>query len=201
MSIKSFFRRAGRLFHRDQNLHRLHVRAQMFGALSKMERNGLIVWDSRNRRLFIVESLAQVYISLGREQWQNFLLNASDYVNFTIAQTQAEQDRINAEMKAVRAAKRKHPLITKAEIERVRIEARTAIEPREKIKGQFEEFEFFIIRSNSYPSDVNSDTAAAEHEAAGHIISVGHINTNTGTLEMALWDDIKSRLTDTSEKK
>lgn len=173
----------------------------MFGALSKMERNGLIVWDSRNRRLFIVESLAQVYIALGREQWQNFLLNASDYVNFTIAQTQAEQDRINAEMKAVRAAKRKHPLITKAEIERVRIEARTTIEPREKINGQFEEFEFFIIRSNSYPSDVNSDTAAAEHEAAGQIISVGHINTNTGTLEMALWDDIKSRLADTSEKK
>ena len=58
-----------------KNRARLQELSKAFATFDNFVQSNLLYWDPRNRRLFIAEPLAIVYIGQGLKAWRNFLNN------------------------------------------------------------------------------------------------------------------------------
>ena len=171
-----------------QNLRDLH---EMVGILDKWARHGLIFWRRKDKLLIIEETVALMKLAEGRKGFLNFLIQIAVWQSSKLIDEAYESYSIKVETDAVRKAQRKYANLTKADIMRIRQEAREnmsmlPIEQLEYIK----EFDIFVVRASA-PSAQNATVES------GQLLALGHFDGEK--VEMAMYEDIKYILYDRSE--
>lgn len=166
-----------------QTIHDLH---EMVGILDKWARHGLIFWRRKDNILIIEEYVALLKLAEGRKGFLNFLNQIVVWQNSKLIDEAYESHRVHVETEAVRKAQRKYANLTKADIIRIRQEARENMPmiPLEQLDC-IKEFDIFVVRSNA-PS------AQYATEESGQLLALGHYDGKK--VEMALYEDIKYNL-------
>lgn len=171
-----------------QNLRDLH---EMVGILDKWERHGLIFWRRKDKLLIIEESVALMKLAEGRKGFLNFLNQVAVWQSSKLIDEAYETHSIKVETDAVRKAQCKYANLTKADIIRIRQEARENMPmiPIEQLNC-IKEFDIFVVRANA-PS------AQEATEESGQLLALGHYDGEK--VEMAMYDEVKHILHDKSE--
>lgn len=169
----------------------LHDLAQMTAILEKLSRRGLIFWRKKDNIFLIEECFVMLKLAEGREGFLNFLNQVAVWQSSKLIEEAYEAHRINVETTAVRKAQKQFANLTKADIQRIRQEARVnmpelSIEKMDYVK----EFDILVVRSNA-PS------AQEATEEGGQLLALGHYDGEK--VEMAMYDDIKHILYDRPE--
>lgn len=172
-----------------KNVKQLEVIKDTFGALEKAERGGLIWFDQKNRRLFIEEPLAMLMMTSAR-MWQNFLQNCFTWLYWRQCSEAWDNFILKEEMKAVRRTKKKTPVLTKRDVERIRYARRQEIAQGDMEPPRVEPFEFFVVRAAITSQQTGQNDKAAQ-VPGGEIMAVGNYNPETEQVEMASWEDVK----------
>lgn len=191
----------GKLFKKQNKRETLRRNAvEVFATLERMEKKGLILWDRKERRLFLAEPLAILMIE-NEDKWKNFLQNVGYWQMYNSQQEAWDCYMHNEELKAVRKAKKTYAVLTKADIERIRRNRRNEITSEEIPVPEIKPFELFII-GDSYEGSISAitkektDRAKKSGNADNCIIAVGEFNPMTGHVDMALWKDVQNALKD-----
>ena len=171
-----------------QNLRDLH---EMVGILDKWASHGLIFWRRKDKLLIIEEVVALMKLAEGRKGFLNFLNQIAVWQSSKLIDEAYETHSIKVETDAVRKAQRKYANLTKADIMRIRQEAREnmpmlPIEQLDCIK----EFDIFVVRASA-PS------AQDATEASGQLLALGHFDGEK--VEMAMYDEIKHNLINSND--
>ena len=177
------FKRFGK---KKQMFKELKDIAFVISVFDKFERIGFITWRQKDKILIIEESLTLMKLAEGKKGFQTFLNQAALWQNERIISEAYETRRINVETDAVRKAQKDYANLTKADIHRIRQEARenmTMIPPKQL--DCIKEFDIFVVRANT-PS---AQDATAE---SGQLLALGHYDGEK--VEMAMYDDIKHNL-------
>ena len=179
------FRRKNKTFEELKDL------AAMMAIFEKWSRQGVIFWRKKDKILIIEEYLAMLKMSEGREGFLKFLNQVATWQNYTLFQEAYEAYFLKVETEAVRDAQRKYASLTKADIMRIRQEARENMPmlPLEQL-DYIKEFDIFVVRANA-PS------AQDATEESGQLLALGHYDGEK--VEMAMYDEIKHILHDKSE--
>ena len=173
---------------RRKNKHLKEVQdlAAMIGIFEILSRRGVVFWRKKDNILIIEEYFAMLKMAEGREGFLKFLNQVAVWQSSKLIDEAYEAHSIKVETDAVRKAQRKYANLTKADIMRIRQEAREnmpmiPIEQLEYIK----EFDIFVVRANA-PS------AQEATEASGQLLALGHYDGEK--VEMAMYDEIKHNL-------
>ena len=176
---------------KNKKLKELQDLAAMTSIFEKWSRQGVIFWRKKDKILIIEEYLAKLKMDEGREGFLKFLNQVAIWQNNIIIQEAYSAHCMKVETEAVHKAQRKYANLTKADIMRIRQEAREnmpmlPIEQLEYIK----EFDIFVVRANA-PS------AQEATQESGHLLALGHFDGEK--VEMAMYDEIKHILHDKSQ--
>lgn len=156
----------------------------------------------RGGSLLIEESLATLKLAEGAEGFKHFLEQVTAWQNYKLLQDAYETHRIDTEAKAVRDAKAlllregRGGSLSKTDIQRIRQNARTNMEPIATVTDGFpsvQEFDLFIIRATAPSAEEALNSLPREAgRGSGQLLALGHWDGKN--LEMALYDDIKNNL-------
>ena len=176
---------------KNKKLKELQDLAVMIAIFEKWSRQGVIFWRKKDNILIIEEYLAKLKMAEGREGFLKFLNQVATWQNNIIIQEAYAAHCLKVETDAVRKAQRKYANLTKADIIRIRQEAREnmpmlPIEQLEYIK----EFDIFVVRANA-------QSAQEATEESGQLLALGHYDGEK--VEMAMYDEVKHILHDKSE--
>ena len=176
---------------KNKTLKELKDLAAMTAIFEKWSRRGVIFWRKKDKILIIEEYLAMLKMSEGRDGFLKFLNQVAMWQNNNIAQEAYEAHRLKVETEAVRKAQCKYANLTKADIMRIRQEARENMPmiPLEQLDC-IKEFDIFVVRANA-PS------AQEATEESGQLLALGHFDGEK--VEIAMYEDIKYILYDRSE--
>lgn len=176
---------------KNKTLEELKDLAAMMAIFEKWSRQGVIFWRKKDKILIIEEYLAILKMSEGREGFLKFLNQVATCQNNIIIQEAYAAHCLKVETNAVRKAQRKYANLTKADIMRIRQNAREnmPIIPLEQLDC-IKEFDIFVVRANA-PS------AQDATEESGQLLALGHYDGEK--VEMAMYNDIKHILHDKSE--
>ena len=94
----------------------------------------------------------------------------------------------NLESKAIREAKKKYAVLTKADTERIRRAVRDEY-TGSGVSAKINAFEFYVIADTTNPMPRTNEDDAQEK---GGIVAVGSYDPETEKLEIASWDEIKT---------
>ena len=180
------------LFRRkNKQLKELQDLAAMTAIFERFSRLGLIFWRKKDKILIIEEYLAMLKMSEGRDGFLKFLNQVATWQNNIIIQEAYADHCLKVETDAVRKAQRQYAALTKADVMRIRQEARENMPmlPIEQL-DYIKEFDIFIVRAKA-PS------AQEATEESGQLLAIGHFDGEK--VEMAMYDEIKHILYDKSE--
>ena len=173
---------------RRKNKHLKEVQdlAAMIGIFEILSRRGVVFWRKKDNILIIEEYFAMLKMAEGREGFLKFLNQVAVWQSSKLIDEAYEAHSIKVETDAVRKAQRKYANLTKADIMRIRQEAREnmpmlTLEQLEYIK----EFDIFVVRASA-PS------AQDATEESGQLLALGHYDGEK--VEMAMYDEIKHNL-------
>ena len=171
---------------KNKRLKELQDFAAMMGIFEILSRRGVIFWRKKDKILIIEEYFAKLKMAEGREGFLKFLNQVATWQNSILIQEAYAARYLKVETDAVRKAQRKYANLTKADIMRIRQEARENMPmiPLEQLDC-IKEFDIFIVRANA-PS------AQDATEASGQLLVLGHFDGEK--VEMAMYDDIKHNL-------
>ena len=178
---------------RRKNKHLKEVQdlAAMIGIFEILSRRGVVSWRKKDNILIIEEYLAKLKMAEGREGFLKFLNQVATWQNNIIIQEAYAAHCLKVETDAVRKAQRKYANLTKADIMRIRQEARENmpfISPEQL--DYIKEFDIFVVRANA-PS------AQEATKESGQLLALGHYDGEN--VEMAMYNDIKHILYDRVE--
>ena len=158
----------------------------VFSILDEFEKRGVIHWQRKNRVLLIEEVLGTLKVAEGRDGFLRFLNQVSMWQNHRLLAEAYEALRLKVETEAVRKARAQFAMLTKADMQRIRQNARENMEmiPPEQL-DYIEEFDIFVVRSNAQ----SAQDATVE---SGQLLALGHYDGKK--VEMALYEDIKYNL-------
>ena len=155
---------------RRKNKHLKEVQdlAAMIGIFEILSRRGVVFWRKKDNILIIEEYFAMLKMAEGREGFLKFLNQVAVWQSSKLIDEAYEAHSIKVETDAVRKAQRKYANLTKADIMRIRQEAREnmpmlTLEQLEYIK----EFDIFVVRASA-PS------AQDATEVSGQLLALGH---------------------------
>ena len=183
MNIFSFFKRRKR---ERTALASLQTYASAFAYLNTLRDSGLLLWQERNRRLFIMQPLA-IIMMRNAESWRNFLTNCYLWQSYALMLEAHEHAIHRLEGKAIREAKKQFVVLTKADTERIRRGVREQYEAS-GTPAKIEPFEFYVIADNPHPIPRTEEQDA---EQRGDITLVGSFNPETGQLEQVPWKELR----------
>ena len=173
---------------RRKNKHLKEVQdlAAMIGIFEILSRRGVVFWRKKDNILIIEEYFAMLKMAEGREGFLKFLNQVAVWQSSKLIDEAYEAHSLKVETDAVRKAQRKYANLTKADIMRIRQEARENMQmlPIEQLE-YIKEFDIFVVRA-SVPS------AQDATEASGQILALGHFDGEK--VEMAMYDEIKHNL-------
>lgn len=163
----------------------------VFSILDEFEKRGVIHWQRKNKVLLIEEVLGTLKVAEGRDGFLRFLNQVSMWQNHRLLTEAYEALRLKVETKAVRKARAQFAMLTKADMQRIRQNARENMEmiPPERLDC-IKEFDIFIVRANA-PS------AQEATEASGQLLALGHFDGEK--VEMAMYEDIKHNLMNSND--
>lgn len=163
----------------------------VFSILDEFEKRGLIHWQRKNKVLLIEEVLGTLKVAEGRDGFRRFLNQVSMWQNHRLLAEAYESLRLKVETEAVRKARAQFAMLTKADMQRIRQNARENMEmiPPERLDC-IKEFDIFIIRANA-PS------AQEATEASGQLLALGHFDGEK--VEMAMYDEVKQNLMNSND--
>lgn len=164
----------------------LHDLSAVFSILDEFEKRGLIHWQRKNKVLLIEEVLGTLKVAEGRDGFLRFLNQVSMWQNHRLLAEAYESLRLKVETEAVRKARAQFAMLTKADMQRIRQNARENMEmiPPEQLDC-IKEFDIFVVRSNAL-------SAQDATEESGQLLALGHYDGKK--VEMALYEDIKYNL-------
>ena len=174
------FRRKNKTFEQLKDL------AAMMAIFEKLSRRGAIFWRKKDKILIIEEYLAMLKMSEGRDDLLKFLNQVSTWQNSILIQEAYAAHCLRVETEAVRKAQRQYANLIKADVMRIRQEARENMPmlPIEQL-DYIKEFDIFIVRAKA-PS------AQEATEKSGQLLAIGHFDGDK--VEMAMYDEIKYTL-------
>ena len=178
---------------RRKNKHLKEVQdlAAMIGIFEILSRRGVVFWRKKDNILIIEECFAMLKMAEGREGFLKFLNQVAVWQSSKLIDEAYEAHRIKVETDAVRKAQRKYANLTKADIMRIRQEARENMQmlPIEQLE-YIKEFDIFVVRASA-PS------AQDAKEASGQLLALGHFDGEK--VEMAMYDEIKHNLINSND--
>ena len=178
---------------RRKNKHLKEVQdlAAMIGIFEILSRRGVVFWRKKDNILIIEEYFAMLKMAEGREGFLKFLNQVAVWQSSKLIDEAYEAHRIKVETDAVRKAQRKYVNLTKADIMRIRQEARENMQmlPIEQLE-YIKEFDIFVVRASA-PS------AQDATEASGQLLALGHYDGEK--VEMAMYDEIKHNLINSND--
>ena len=183
-----------------KKLKELKQFSSTFTTLDRLEQSGLLVWDQKQRRLFIAQSLA-VLMMKDAESWVNFVTNVFQWLYYQQAQEAWNAHFLKEELAAVRKAsvgdRSASPLgssknhetvqLSRADVERIRLAARQQVAESDIEPPKVEPFEMFIVE----------DTV----DAKPRIIAVGYFDPETNAQELAPWSEVSGLVRSSSDEK
>ena len=173
---------------RRKNKHLKEVQdlAAMIGIFEILSRRGVVFWRKKDNILIIEEYFAMLKMAEGREGFLKFLNQVAVWQSSKLIDEAYEAHSIKVETDAVRKAQRKYANLTKADIMRIRQEARENMPmlPLEQLE-YIKEFDIFVVRASA-PS------AQDATEESGQRLALGHFDGEK--VEMAMYDEIKHNL-------
>ena len=163
----------------------------VFSILDEFEKRGVIHWQRKNKVLLIEEVLGTLKVAEGRDGFLRFLNQVSMWQNHRLLAEAYESLRLKVETEAVRKARAQFAMLTKADMQRIRQNARENMEmmPPERLE-YIKEFDIFIVRASA-PS---AQDATVE---SGRLLALGHYDGEK--VEMAMYDDIKHNLINSND--
>lgn len=176
---------------KNKNLKELQDLAAMTAIFEKLSRRGVIFWRKKDNILVIEEYFAKIKLAEGREGFLKFLNQVATWQNNILIQEAYSAHCLTVETEAVRKAQRKFASLTKADIQRIRQNARDnmPVIPPEQLDC-IKEFDIFVVRASA-PS------AQEATDESGQLLALGHYDGEK--VEMAMYDDVKYILYDSSE--
>ena len=178
---------------RRKNKHLKEVQdlAAMIGIFEILSRRGVVFWRKKDNILIIEEYFAMLKMAEGREGFLKFLNQVAVWQSSKLIDEAYEAHRIKVETDAVRKAQRKYANLTKADIMRIRQEARENMQmlPIEQL-DYIKEFDIFVVRASA-PS------AQDATEESGQLLVLGHYDGEK--VEMAMYDEIKHNLMNSND--
>ena len=176
---------------KNKHLKELQDLAAMMGIFEILSRRGVVLWRKKDNILIIEEYFVMLKMAEGREGFLKFLNQVATWQNNIIIQEAYSAHCLKVETEAVRKAQRKYANLTKADIQRIRQNARENMEmiPPERLDC-IKEFDIFIVRANA-PS------AQEATEASGQLLALGHFDGEK--VEMAMYDEIKHNLINSND--
>ena len=176
---------------KNKHLKELQDLAAMMGIFEILSRRGVVFWRKKDNILIIEEYFAMLKMAEGREGFLKFLNQVAVWQSSKLIDEAYEAHRIKVETDAVRKAQRKYANLTKADIMRIRQEARENMQmlPIEQLE-YIKEFDIFVVRANA-PS------AQDATEASGQLLALGHYDGEK--VEMAMYDEIKHNLINSND--
>ena len=183
MNIFSFFTRRRK---ERTALASLQTYASAFAYLNTLRDSGLLLWQERNRRLFIMQPLA-IIMMRNADSWRNFLTNCYLWQSYNLMLEAHEHTITRLEGEALRKAKRQYAVLTKADMERIRRSVRDEYEAS-NTPAKIEPFEFYVIADNPHPLPRTEEQDA---EQRGDITLVGYFDPDTQQLEQVPWKELR----------
>ena len=178
---------------RRKNKHLKEVQdlAAMIGIFEILSRRGVVFWRKKDNILIIEEYFAMLKMAEGREGFLKFLNQVAVWQSSKLIDEAYEAHSLKVETDAVRKAQRKYANLTKADIMRIRQEAREKMQmlPIEQLE-YIKEFDIFVVRANA-PS------AQDATEDSGQLLALGHYDGEK--VEMAMYDEIKHNLINSND--
>ena len=178
---------------RRKNKHLKEVQdlAAMIGIFEILSRRGVVFWRKKDNILIIEEYFAMLKMAEGREGFLKFLNQVAVWQSSKLIDEAYEAHSLKVETDAVRKAQRKYANLTKADIMRIRQEARENMQmlPIEQL-DYIKEFDIFVVRANA-PS------AQDATEESGQLLALGHYDGEK--VEMAMYDEIKHNLMNSND--
>ena len=163
----------------------------VFSILDEFEKRGVIHWQRKNKVLLIEEVLGTLKVAEGRDGFLRFLNQVSMWQNHRLLAEAYESLRLKVETEAVRKARAQFAMLTKADMQRIRQNARENMEmiPPERLDC-IKEFDIFVVRASA-PS------AQDATEASGQLLALGHFDGEK--VEMAMYDEVKHNLMNSND--
>ena len=176
---------------KNKHLKELQDLAAMIGIFEILSRRGVVFWRQKDKILIIEECFAMLKMAEGREGFLKFLNQVAVWQSSKLIDEAYETHILKVETDAVRKAQRKYANLTKADIMRIRQEARENMQmlPIEQLE-YIKEFDIFVVRANA-PS------AQEATEASGQLLALGHFDGEK--VEMAMYDEIKHNLINSND--
>lgn len=176
---------------KNKKLKELQDLATMTAIFENLSRREVIFWRKKDNILIIEEYLAMLKLEEGREGFLKFLNQVATWQNNILIQESYAARCLTFETEAVRKAQRQFTSLTKADIQRIRQNARDnmPVIPIEQLDC-IKEFDIFVVRASA-PS------AQDATEENGQLLALGHYDGEK--LEMAMYDDVKYILYDRPE--
>ena len=176
---------------KNKHLKELQDLAAMMGIFEILSRRGVVFWRQKDKILIIEECFAMLKMAEGREGFLKFLNQVAVWQSSKLIDEAYETHILKVETDAVRKAQRKYANLTKADIMRIRQEARENMQmlPIEQLE-YIKEFDIFVVRANA-PS------AQEATEASGQLLALGHFDGEK--VEMAMYDEIKHNLINSND--
>ena len=176
---------------KNKHLKELQDLAAMIGIFEILSRRGVVFWRKKDNILIIEEYFAMLKMAEGREGFLKFLNQVAVWQSSKLIDEAYETHILKVETDAVRKAQRKYANLTKADIMRIRQEARENMQmlPIEQLE-YIKEFDIFVVRANA-PS------AQEATEASGQLLALGHFDGEK--VEMAMYDEIKHNLINSND--
>ena len=176
---------------KKKKLKELHDLSMMNAIFEKLSRWGVIFWRKKDNILIIEEFLVRLKMAEGREGFLKFLNQVATWQNSIIIQEAYAAHCLKVETDAVREAQRKYASLTRADVQRIRQNAREnmPIIPIDQLDC-IKEFDIFVVRSHA-----PSKHGATEENS--QLLALGHFDGEK--VEMAMYDEIKHILHDKSE--
>lgn len=176
---------------KNKRLKELQDFAAMMGIFEILSLRGVVLWRKKDNILIIEEYFVMLKMAEGREGFLKFLNQVATWQNNIIIQEAYSAHCLKVETDAVRKAQRKYAALTKADIMRIRQEARKNmpfISPEQL--DCIKEFDIFVVRANA-PS------AQDATEASGQLLALGHFDGEK--VEMAMYDEVKHNLMNSND--
>jgi len=187
MSIFTYFSKKRR--EQRKKLKELKQFSSTFSTLDRLEQSGLLVWDQKQRRLFIAQSLF-VLTARDAESFVAFTQNVYLWLTYQESQRLWNDHFLKEELAAVRRASvgdnHETVQLSRADIERIRLAARQQVAESDIEPPKIEPFEFFIVQDTT--------------DAAAKLIAVGWFDPEKNDMELAPWSEVQPLITPSSSK-
>ena len=160
-----------------QRQQALMLLVQRFATLTRFAKAGLLFIDIPQKKVVISTTLSSLFLT-DRTKWMNFLQNLQLWFVYKVSQLNWNQVFLEAEVKAVREARQKHPNLTKLQEVDIRHKARAEVNFEAVPVPKIEPYEFILS------TDI-------KHGEEPEIFAVGRYEN--GEFDMVTFEEIEAQ--------